>query len=59
MTIPFRVQEALLWTDGVLLSGDADAVLSGVSIDSRTVATGELFVAIVGPNHDGHRFILC
>jgi UDP-N-acetylmuramoyl-tripeptide--D-alanyl-D-alanine ligase len=57
MTIPFRVQEALLWTDGVLLSGDADAVLSGVSIDSRTIATGELFVAIVGPNHDGHRFI--
>jgi UDP-N-acetylmuramoyl-tripeptide--D-alanyl-D-alanine ligase len=28
--------------------------LSGVSIDSRTVQPGELFVAIHGPRHDGH-----
>src|SRR5277367_4768887 len=28
--------------------------LVGVSIDSRTVAPGELFVAIHGPRHDGH-----
>jgi len=27
---------------------------SGVSIDSRTVSKGDLFVALVGPNHDGH-----
>ena len=26
----------------------------GVSIDSRTVAKGDLFVALAGPNHDGH-----
>ena len=26
----------------------------GVSIDSRLVRPGDLFVAIVGPNHDGH-----
>ena len=31
-----------------------DAELVGVSIDSRTVARGELFVAIHGPRHDGH-----
>jgi UDP-N-acetylmuramoyl-tripeptide--D-alanyl-D-alanine ligase len=30
------------------------ARLAGVSIDSRTVRTGELFVAIHGPRHDGH-----
>ncbi len=29
---------------------------SGVSIDSRTVAPGDLFVAIRGDRHDGHRF---
>ncbi|HXQ52307.1 MAG TPA: UDP-N-acetylmuramoylalanyl-D-glutamyl-2,6-diaminopimelate--D-alanyl-D-alanine ligase [Stellaceae bacterium] len=29
----------------------------GVSIDSRTVATGDLFVALTGPNFDGHDFI--
>jgi UDP-N-acetylmuramoyl-tripeptide--D-alanyl-D-alanine ligase len=28
--------------------------LAGVSIDSRTVKAGELFVAIHGPRHDGH-----
>jgi UDP-N-acetylmuramoyl-tripeptide--D-alanyl-D-alanine ligase len=26
----------------------------GVSIDSRTIAKGDLFVALVGPTHDGH-----
>ena len=30
------------------------ARLAGVSIDSRTLAAGELFVAIHGPRHDGH-----
>ena len=28
----------------------------GVSIDSRNIAAGELFVALRGPNHDGHAF---
>jgi UDP-N-acetylmuramoyl-tripeptide--D-alanyl-D-alanine ligase len=30
----------------------------GVSIDSRTVKPGELFVALQGPNFDGHDFIV-
>ena len=30
---------------------------SGVSIDSRTVKPGDLFVALVGENGDGHRFV--
>jgi UDP-N-acetylmuramoyl-tripeptide--D-alanyl-D-alanine ligase len=29
----------------------------GVSIDSRTVKPGELFVALRGPHHDGHAFV--
>ncbi len=33
---------------------DAVARLAGVSIDSRTVRAGELFIAIHGPRHDGH-----
>jgi UDP-N-acetylmuramyl pentapeptide synthase len=28
------------------------ARMAGVSIDSRTVRDGELFIAIHGPNHD-------
>jgi len=30
------------------------ARLAGVSIDSRTIRPGELFIAIHGPRHDGH-----
>ena len=37
---------------------DPVARLAGVSIDSRTVGRGELFVAIHGPRHDGHDFVV-
>ena len=30
------------------------ARLAGVSIDSRAIRAGELFIAIHGPRHDGH-----
>jgi UDP-N-acetylmuramoyl-tripeptide--D-alanyl-D-alanine ligase len=36
---------------------DPMARLAGVSIDSRTVGKGELFVAIHGSSHDGHGFV--
>jgi UDP-N-acetylmuramoyl-tripeptide--D-alanyl-D-alanine ligase len=44
---------------GVARPGGLDSVtrLAGVSIDSRTVGAGELFVAIHGPRHDGHAFV--
>jgi UDP-N-acetylmuramoyl-tripeptide--D-alanyl-D-alanine ligase len=44
---------------GVALPGGVDplARLAGVSINSRTMARGELFVAIHGPRHDGHNFV--
>jgi UDP-N-acetylmuramoyl-tripeptide--D-alanyl-D-alanine ligase len=30
---------------------------TGVSIDTRSLAPGDLFVALRGPNHDGHDFV--
>ena len=30
---------------------------TGVSIDTRSVAAGDLFVALSGPNHDAHAFV--
>ncbi len=42
---------------GRIAAGDARRVVSGVSIDSRTLAPGELFVAIRGPRFDGHAFV--
>ena len=35
----------------------ADAVVTGVSIDSRTVSPGDLYIAIKGERYDGHKFI--
>jgi UDP-N-acetylmuramoyl-tripeptide--D-alanyl-D-alanine ligase len=34
-----------------------DAEFSGVSTDTRTLARGNLFVALVGPHFDGHGFV--
>lgn len=36
------------------LSGPTDWTASGVSIDSRSIAAGDLFIALCGPTHDGH-----
>lgn len=37
--------------------GRADEPATGVSIDSRTVTRGDVFFAIKGDVHDGHRFV--
>ena len=37
---------------------DPLAGVAGVSIDSRTIQPGELFVAIHGPRHDGHDHVV-
>ncbi len=41
---------------GEIVTGDPDAVLDGVSIDSRTIAEGNLFVPLVA-ERDGHRYV--
>ena len=43
--------------NGTVARGSRDVVFTGVSIDSRTVADGEIFFAIRGQRMDGHRFI--
>ncbi|MDR0817645.1 MAG: UDP-N-acetylmuramoyl-L-alanyl-D-glutamate--2,6-diaminopimelate ligase [Clostridiales Family XIII bacterium] len=46
--------------DGIdykLLSGDPDTEITGINIDSRLVKKGDLFVATVGRNSDGHDYI--
>lgn len=35
----------------------ADCSFDGVSIDSRAIAPGQLFVALAGPNFDGHDYL--
>jgi UDP-N-acetylmuramoyl-tripeptide--D-alanyl-D-alanine ligase len=40
-----------------LEGGDGTGVIESVSTDSRTVRTGELFVALRGENFDAHNFV--
>ena len=42
---------------GALERGPADRRVGGVSIDSRTLAPGDLFLAIRGDRFDGHAFV--
>jgi UDP-N-acetylmuramoyl-tripeptide--D-alanyl-D-alanine ligase len=56
MSVSATAQMACKWTGGGLLHGRPDQTFSSTVIDSRDVGSGDLFVAIVGPNHDAHRF---
>ena len=54
----------VLWTahaaaraTGGRLSGRGDWCANGVSIDSRSLERGDLFVALTGLNRDGHLFV--
>ncbi len=56
--------EPALWTVAELVAasggkiiGDVTKPLNGVSIDTRTVASGDIFVAIKGGTHDAHDFV--
>src|SRR5687768_11440677 len=42
---------------GRVVAGDRATPIGHISIDSRTVAAGDFFVAIRGDRFDGHRFV--
>ncbi|MDX2141882.1 MAG: UDP-N-acetylmuramoyl-tripeptide--D-alanyl-D-alanine ligase [Rhodospirillaceae bacterium] len=55
-------QTIALWTSADVASATAGVAraawtASGVSIDSRTVKAGDLFVALKGPSFDGHDYV--
>ena len=50
-----RLSAVALWTRGRLTG--ADAAVSGVTIDTRSIQPGNLFVAIKGERVDGHDFL--
>ncbi|MGN6116969.1 MAG: UDP-N-acetylmuramoylalanyl-D-glutamyl-2,6-diaminopimelate--D-alanyl-D-alanine ligase [Nitrobacter sp.] len=58
------MNEQPLWTSDALAAamraetrGILPAAVSGISIDSRTIAPGEAYFAIKGDVHDGHAFV--
>lgn len=53
----FTGEDLAAATGGVILRRGRRKTALGVSIDSRRVAPGELFVPIVGQRHDAHAFL--
>ena len=54
MTALWRAADAATATGGSSLT---EWAATGVSIDTRSLAAGDLFVALHGPNYDGHDFV--
>ncbi len=57
MSARLCIADIVRWSGGTLVAGDAQRECRGVSIDSRRVEPGSLFIAIRGPNHDAHAFL--
>jgi UDP-N-acetylmuramoyl-tripeptide--D-alanyl-D-alanine ligase len=54
---PLWTVEAMAQAMGAEPSGALPAAVSGLSIDSRSLAPGEAFFAITGDSRDGHEFV--
>ena len=54
--LPLWTAKELVAATGGTLLGEVRLPLNGVTIDSRNVAPGDIFVAIRGDRHDGHDF---
>ena len=54
---PTKVETLTRWAGGTLLSGAPEATVTVICTDSRTLKAGDLFLALRGPNFDGHTFI--
>ncbi len=53
--ISLRLSEAARLLDATLLGDDLS--FNSVCTDSRNLQTGQLFVALSGPNFDGHNYL--
>lgn len=57
MTVALTAGEVAAAIGGRIVSGDASVPIQGISIDSRTLAPADFFIAIRGERFDGHRFV--
>jgi UDP-N-acetylmuramoyl-tripeptide--D-alanyl-D-alanine ligase len=55
--VPLTFGDVAAATRGRLIQGSGAEDIDGISIDSRALVAGDLFVAIRGDRFDGHRFV--
>ncbi len=54
---PMRLDDIASATQGHLIGGSPGMSIGSISTDTRTLRPGELFIAIVGEQFDGHAFV--
>src|SRR6516162_5575201 len=57
MTAPLWTVDAMVAAMRAERAGPLPHAVTGISIDSRTVKSGEAFFAVKGDTHDGHDFV--
>ncbi|MCA1562883.1 MAG: UDP-N-acetylmuramoyl-tripeptide--D-alanyl-D-alanine ligase [Acidobacteria bacterium] len=55
--LPINAGDIAAATGGRLISGEPGQPVGRISIDSRSIGAGDLFVAIRGDRFDGHQFV--
>ncbi|HKM39755.1 MAG TPA: UDP-N-acetylmuramoyl-tripeptide--D-alanyl-D-alanine ligase [bacterium] len=54
---PLTVAEIARITAGIIIAGNDNTQVNGISTDSRTLKEEDLFVALPGERTDGHKFV--
>lgn len=52
-----KIKEVCEGSKGKLLLGNDETLIENICIDSRKAKEGDLFFALIGENHDAHKFI--
>ena len=54
---PLRLQEINQAVSGELISNRSNKIIKNISTDTRTMNQGDMFIALIGDNFDGHKFV--
>jgi len=55
--IPLTLKQITDAVSGILIAENSDTIINNINTDSRSLEQGQLFLALKGPNFDGHRFV--
>lgn len=55
--LEYKIEEIVRFISGRVIQGNPKIIVNNISIDSRTLQPGDLFIALPGLNFDGHDFV--